>query len=67
MLRAKSSEADVLRRAFELADSGQFGNVAAVAVALRQEGFHTAGQSLSGDYIRAQLVRAIEKALKPLR
>lgn len=56
------NQAGLLRRAFELADSGQFASVAHIAVALRQEGFSTAGVALSGGYIRAQLSRAIVKA-----
>jgi hypothetical protein len=51
------------QRALQLAQSGQFKSIEAIGAALRREGFRDAEAVLSGDYVRAQLTRSINKAL----
>jgi hypothetical protein len=59
MATAKT-DAELLRRAFALAESGQFRCLISLLAALRDEGFCIA--ALSGDYLRAQLSQVIETA-----
>lgn len=57
-----SRAATTLQRAFELARSGQFFDVAAIVEALRREGFRDADAQTNGGYIRAQLTRAVNES-----
>lgn len=53
---------DTLRRAFELADSGNFSTVGDIRTALRREKFDRADENLSGASIQKQLIARMAEA-----
>ncbi len=58
---------DTLRRAFELADSGNFSTVGDIRTALRREKFDQAEENLSGASIQKQLIARCCQSNEALR